>query len=217
MKQFTHSWNLPCCQCTKTCSHVFSIQNYLCMEWAPTAVPIHGYDVCTYYCKTAWHSCITVHLTVTRTTRTPAFWGYPPPPHDYPYYWVILDPYWVKRRQSQSYKFKEFAELSNFWILKQMLHATHLLKLLDKMCKYEMYPTSFVEVTERTRFCPQMDGQTDRRTDDVKPVYPPFNFVEAGGIKIYPVLEATIREDDVKIAMHTNSKDHDSFAWMCNQ
>ena len=22
----------------------------------------------------------------------PAFWGYPPPPHDYPYHWVILDP-----------------------------------------------------------------------------------------------------------------------------
>ena len=28
----------------------------------------------------------------TRTTRTPAFWGYPPLPHDYPYHWVILDP-----------------------------------------------------------------------------------------------------------------------------
>ena len=27
----------------------------------------------------------------TRTTRTPVFWGYPPPPHDYPYHWVILD------------------------------------------------------------------------------------------------------------------------------
>ena len=26
-----------------------------------------------------------------RTTRTPAFWGYPLS-HDYPYYWVILDP-----------------------------------------------------------------------------------------------------------------------------
>ena len=25
-------------------------------------------------------------------TRTPAFWGYPPPPHDYPYHGVILDP-----------------------------------------------------------------------------------------------------------------------------
>ena len=53
------------------------------------------------------------------------------------------------------------------------------------MCKYEMDLTSIVEDTEQTRFCPQMDGQTDRpmdrRTDDVKPVYPPFNFVEAGG------------------------------------
>ena len=28
----------------------------------------------------------------TRTTRTPAFWGYPPPPHDYPYYGFISDP-----------------------------------------------------------------------------------------------------------------------------
>ena len=28
----------------------------------------------------------------TRTIRTPAFWGYPPPPHDYPYHWIILDP-----------------------------------------------------------------------------------------------------------------------------
>ena len=66
----------------------------------------------------------------------------------------------VKRRQSQSYKFKEFAKISNFWILKETLHATQLLKLLDKMCKYEMDPMSIVEDTERTRFCPQ----TDRRT-----------------------------------------------------
>ena len=56
------------------------------------------------------------------------------------------------------------------------------MKLVDKMCKYEMDPASIVEVTERTRFCPQMDGRTDRRRDDVKPVYPAFNFVEAGGI-----------------------------------
>ena len=41
------------------------------------------------------------------------------------------------------------------------------------MCKYEMDPTSIVEDTERTRFCPQ--------TDKVKPVYPPFQFVEGGG------------------------------------
>ena len=41
------------------------------------------------------------------------------------------------------------------------------------MCIYEMDPTSIVEDTERTRFCPQ--------TDKVKPVYPPFNFIEGGG------------------------------------
>ena len=39
----------------------------------------------------------------------------------------------VKRRQSQSYKFKEFAKTTNFLILKQTLHATHLLKLLDNL------------------------------------------------------------------------------------
>ena len=26
---------------------------------------------------------------LTRTTRTPAFWGYPPSPLDYPYYWPV--------------------------------------------------------------------------------------------------------------------------------
>ena len=28
---------------------------------------------------------------IIRTTRMPAFWDYPLPPHDYPYYWFILD------------------------------------------------------------------------------------------------------------------------------
>ena len=46
------------------------------------------------------------------------------------------------------------------------------------MCKYEMDPTSIVEDTELTWFCPQ----TDRQMDKVKPVYPPFNFVTMGGV-----------------------------------
>ena len=87
-----------------------------------------------------------------QTTRTPAFWGYPPPPHDYPYYWVILDP------KSKEDKVK-VTNLKN--LPKQPLQATHLLKLLDKMCKYEMDLTSIVEDRERTRFC----QQTDRRAD----------------------------------------------------
>ena len=69
----------------------------------------------------------------------------------------------VKPRQSQSYKFEKLAK--NFEILQKSSHATHLLKLLNKLCKYEMDPASIVDVTERTRFCPQTDGQMDRRTD----------------------------------------------------
>ena len=59
----------------------------------------------------------------TWTTRTPAFWGYPLLRHDYPYHWVILDP----KSKEGSYKFKEFAKLSNFLILKEILHGTQLL------------------------------------------------------------------------------------------
>ena len=41
------------------------------------------------------------------------------------------------------------------------------------MYKYEMDSMSIVEDTERIL-------STDGQTDKVKPVYPPFNFVEAG-------------------------------------
>ena len=126
--------------------------------------------------KITW-SCVTYPLNIsmltvkTRTTRTPAFWGYPPPPHDYPYHWVILDPK-SKEDKVKVSNLKKIAKISNFWILKWALHATHLLKLLDKMCKYEIDAMSIVKDTERTRFCPQTDrwtdgqtdGQTDRRT-----------------------------------------------------
>ena len=103
----------------------------------------------------------------------PAFWGYPPPPHDYTYRWSQ-----VNRRQSQSYKFKEFAKISNHWILKQTLHVTHLLKLLNKMCKDELDPASIVEDTARALFC----LQTDRRPDGQGETSIPFNFVESRGI-----------------------------------
>ena len=75
--------------------------------------------------------------------------GFPPPPNDYPYHWVILDP----KSKEDKVKVTNLKNLPKF-------HATHLLKLLDKMCKYDMDPMSIVEDTKRTRFCPQ----TDRRT-----------------------------------------------------
>ena len=63
----------------------------------------------------------------------------------------------VKWRQSQSYKFKEFAKISNF---ETNITRNTPSEVLDKMCKYEMNPMSILEDTEQTRVCPQ----TDRRT-----------------------------------------------------
>ena len=62
--------------------------------------------------------------------------------------------------QSLGRKFKEIAKNSNFGIFHNTQQVTHILKLVDKFCKYEMDLVSIVEDTERTRFCPQ----TDRRT-----------------------------------------------------
>ena len=124
------------------------------------------------------HQCI-FNRWNTRTTRTPAFWfwWYPSPPHDYPILFSHIGSQ-VKRRQSQSYKFKEFASISISLILRQTLHATHLLKLLDKMCKYEMDLTSIVEDTEQTLFCPQTDRQMKGQGETS---IPPFQFHWSGG------------------------------------
>ena len=48
-----------------------------------------------------------------------------------------------------------------FEILHETLHATHLLKLFDKMYKYEMDPTKTVGTTERTWDAGRMDGRTE--------------------------------------------------------
>ena len=101
----------------------------------------------------------------TRTTRTLAFWGYPLPPLDYPYYWVILDP----KSKEDKVKVTNLKNLPKFQIF-----------------KHEMDLMSIVEDTERKRFCPQTDGQTAGRMDRQTRWnhYPSFNFVEVGDIMI---------------------------------
>ena len=74
----------------------------------------------------------------------------------------------VKTRQSQSYNLEKIINYE-FEILHKTLHTTHLLKLLDKMYKYEMDPTRTVGATERTWDV----GRTDGQTDGVKAIYPP--------------------------------------------
>ena len=85
-----------------------------------------------------------------------------------------IESYWIPSQKKTKSKLQIKIIRQNFKFFKWALYVTHLLKLLDKMCKYEMDPMSIVEDTEQTRFCPQ--------TDKVIPVYLPFNFVEGGGI-----------------------------------
>ena len=64
-------------------------------------------------------------------------------------------------RQSERWNFKEIVKNSNFRICHKTQHATHILKLVDKICKYEMDAASIVDDTQRARFCPQTDRWTD--------------------------------------------------------
>ena len=107
--------------------------------------------MCAVYCTTQSYSsgCVrsSVYVPFFYKTGTPAFWEYPPP--------MI------------THTFDQFILLI-LSILNRTFHATHILKLLDKVCKYEMDPASIVEETDWTRFRPQMDTQAGK----VKPVYP---------------------------------------------
>ena len=57
----------------------------------------------------------------------------------------------VKTRQNQSYKVYKLGKSSNFKILQYILHAIYILKLLDKMYKYDLDPTRTVGATEWTQ------------------------------------------------------------------
>ena len=79
--------------------------------------------------------------------------------------------------QSERCKFKEITQNAKFGIFHKTQQATQLLKLVDKMCKYEMDVASIVDDTKRTRFFLSTEGQTGM----VKPVYPPPSTSLSGG------------------------------------
>ena len=59
----------------------------------------------------------------TRTTRRLAFWGYPPPLHDYPYYWFILDTNSKQDKVTVTY-LKNLQKLQIFYLSKKITHDT---------------------------------------------------------------------------------------------
>ena len=106
-------------------------------------------------------------------TRMPSFWGYPPPPHDYPHYWFILDPN-SKQDKVKVTNLKNLPKFQIFEFWKKSLCATHLLKLLDKKCKYAMDMASIVEDS--------VHKWTGGQMEKVKPLYP-LKLPGAWGIK----------------------------------
>ena len=123
----------------------------------------------------------------TRTIRTPAFWGYPPPPHDYPYHWVILDP---KSKEDKvkvtNLKNSPKFQILIFWNEHYTRHTfwSCLIRCANmKWIRWVFLKIQSGHDSVHRRTDGQMDGRTDGPTDKVIPVYPPINFVEAGGIK----------------------------------
>ena len=61
------------------------------------------------------------------------------------------DSHQIPKSKQDKVKDKSLKKLPKIQILQEILHATYLLKLLDKMYKYEMDPTRTVGAIERTR------------------------------------------------------------------
>ena len=117
------------------------------------------------------------YTNITRTTRTPAFWGYHPPPHDYQYYSVILDPKSKKDKVKVTNlrnlpKFKIFKLWSKFYtrhvVWSCLIRCANMKWIWRVLLKIQSGHDS---VHRRT------DGQTDGQDETS---IPPFNFVEAG-------------------------------------
>ena len=115
---------------------------------------------------------------LTRTTRTPAFWGYPPPPHDYPYHWVILDPK-SKDDQVKVTKFKNSPkfQIFEFWNGHYTRHTFWSCLIRCANMKWIRWVLLKIQSGHDS-----VHRRTDGQTDKVIPVYPLINFVEARGI-----------------------------------
>ena len=115
-------------------------------------------------------------IDVTRTTRTPAFWGYPPPPHDYPYHWVILDP----KSKDDKVKVTNVKNSPKFYIFE--FWNGHYTQHTFWSCLIRCANMKWIrwELLKIQSGHDSVNRRTDGQTDKVIPVYPPINFVEAG-------------------------------------
>ena len=103
----------------------------------------------------------------TRTTRVPAFWGYPLLPHDYPYYWVILDP---KSKQDKvkvtNLKNLPKVQILEFWNKHYTWHTFRSCMIRCVNMKWNQW------VLLKIQSGHDSVHRLTRQTDKMKPVYP---------------------------------------------
>ena len=94
------------------------------LKWRMFCVGIHYTHNISIFFSCHWSEFI---IGQTRTTRMPAFWGYPPPPRDYPCHWVILD---LKSKQDKVKvtNLKNFpkVQILEFWKKIYRLYRRHI-------------------------------------------------------------------------------------------
>ena len=122
-------------------------------------------------------SVIVISSNITKTTRMPVFWGYPPPPHDYPCYWFILDPK-TKQDKVKVTNLKNLPKLQifQFWTKFYMQHTwSFLIRCVNikwiwwVLWKIQSGHHFVYRWTDRGT-----DGWRDRQSETS---IPPFNFV----------------------------------------
>ena len=115
----------------------------------------------------------------------PAFWGYPLPPHDYPFYWVILDP----KSKEDKVKVTNLKNLPKFQVFEfwNKHYTWHIFwSCLIRCANMKWIRWVLLKIQSgHDSVHRRTDGQTERRTDGQgETSMPPFNFVEARGIKM---------------------------------
>ena len=111
-----------------------------------------------------WSDVVNMQPDKTRTTRMPAFWGYPPPPHDYPYHWGILDP----KSKEDSVKVTNLKnspkfQIFEFWNKHYTQHTLWTCLIRCANMKWIRWVLLKIQ-SGHDSVHRQTDGRTDRRT-----------------------------------------------------
>ena len=145
-------------------------------------------------------------LNYTRTTKTPAFWGYPAAS------WLPIQlsliGSQVKRRQSQSYKIKEFAKIQIFeFCYKQNTQHTFWSCLMRYGNMKWIWQVLLKIQSGHHFFHRWTDGRTDGRTDGQgETSIPPFQLSWSGG---YNYCNMSIpMEDHIWLILTVHSRQH---------